>query len=104
MDSNEKEGVCYKQPTTLEERLAIARDFVEREQWKLPLLVDDMQNKVDFVYGGWPERMYVIETDGKIAYKGELGPFGFHPEEVEAWLEKRFPGTPASEAKAAPER
>ncbi len=92
MDSNEKEGVCYKQPTTLKERLAIARALVGREQWQLPLLVDDIDNHVDWLFGGWPERMYVIETDGRIAYKGKTGPFGFHPEEVEAWLEQRFPG------------
>ena len=102
MDSNEEQGVCYKQPTTIEERLAIARDFVAREHWQLPLWVDDIENKVDWVYAGWPERLYVIETDGKIAYKGETGPFGFHPEEVEAWLEQRFPEvrklTPAAAA------
>ena len=28
---------------------------------------------------------------GKIVYKGEPGPFGFHPEEVESWLAERFP-------------
>ena len=91
MDSNEREGVCYRQPTTLEQRLAIARDFVAREKWRIPLLVDDIDNQVDAVFGAWPERLYVIDTDGRIAYKGALGPFGFHPKEVEAWLEQRFP-------------
>ena len=91
MDSNVKEDVCYPQPRTLEERLAIARDFVARHAWKIPLLVDDMENRVDWVFAGWPERLYVIEADGRIAYKGETGPFGFHPEEVEAWLAQRFP-------------
>ena len=38
-----------------------------------------------------PERLYVIDEQGTIVYKGEPGPFGFHPEEVEAWLAKRFP-------------
>ena len=104
MDVNEEQGVCYKQPTTLEERLAIARDFVSREKWQLPLLVDDIDNKVDFVFGGWPERLYVIETDGKIAYKGQTGPFGFHPEEVEAWLEKKFPDVPATSPAPEPQR
>ena len=42
------------------------------------------------VYAGWPERFYIIDTDGSIAYKGEPGPFGYHPEEVEEWLKKRF--------------
>ena len=103
MDSNEKEDVCYPQPRTLEERLVIARDFVERHAWKIPLLVDDMENKVDWVFAGWPERLYVIGADGRIAYKGETGPFGFHPEEVEIWLSQHFPrAEPASESAAVP--
>jgi len=104
MDVNEKDGVCYPQPTTLEERRAIARDFVAREKWEIPLYVDGMENKVDFAFGAWPERLYVIETDGNIAYKGKLGPFGFEPNEVEAWLDRKFPGTPAGPAKPEPER
>ena len=91
MDSNVEQDVCYAQPTTLEERLVIARDFIERHQWRLPLFVDDMQNSVDQVWAGWPERLYVIGTDGRIAYKGATGPFGFEPDEVEAWLSARFP-------------
>jgi len=90
-ESNEDEGVCYPQPVVLEDRLAIARDFVSRTGWRIPLLVDGMENQVDWVYAGWPERLYIVGTDGRIAYKGATGPFGFHPEEVEAWLDERFP-------------
>ena len=95
MDSNVEQGICYPQPTTLEDRLVIARDFVARHEWQMPLLVDDMQNQIDSVYAGWPERLYVVDRDGRIAYKGKTGPFGFFPEEVEAWLEQRFPDVPA---------
>jgi hypothetical protein len=56
-----------------------------------PLLVDDMSNQADSIYAGWPERLYIIGADRRIAYKGKTGPFGYHPEEVEAWLEERFP-------------
>jgi hypothetical protein len=45
-----------------------------------------MDNAADELYAGWPERLYVIGADGRIAYKGKTGPFGYHPEEVEAWL------------------
>ena len=44
MDSNEEQGVCYPQPKTLEQRVAIARDFVERHDYELPLLVDPIEN------------------------------------------------------------
>jgi hypothetical protein len=104
MDSNVEQGVCYPQPRTLEERLAIARDFVAREKWEIPLLVDGIENQVDWVFAGWPERLYVVETDGTIAYKGKTGPFGFHPEEVEAWLERKFPDVPKAAVATTPER
>jgi hypothetical protein len=92
MDSNEKDGVCYRQPRTTAARVAIASDFKSRFHYELPLLVDPIENPADNSYAGWPERFYIISADGLIAYKGETGPFGFHPEEVEAWLKERFPG------------
>ena len=36
MDSNEKEDVCYPQPKTLEQRVAIANDFVKRFHYDMP--------------------------------------------------------------------
>jgi len=91
MDSNEKEGVCYPQPKSTAQRVTIANDFIKRFHFPIPLLVDDIANTVDAVYAGWPERFYVMDEKKVIVYKGETGPFGFHPEEVEAWLAKRFP-------------
>ncbi len=89
MDSNEKDGVCYAQPKSMEDRLAIARDFVGKHEYALPFLVDRMENAADEAYAGWPERLYVIDEGGKIVYKGGTGPFGYHPEEVEEWLDAR---------------
>jgi type I thyroxine 5'-deiodinase len=40
---------------------------------------------------GWPDRMYVIDRDGKIAYKSKPGPFGFKPAEVEDVLRRIAP-------------
>lgn len=89
MTSNEKEGVCYAQPATLDERVAIAADFVKRFNYPLPLLVDRMDNAADEIYAGWPERLYIIDESGLVAYKGEVGPFGYEPDEVDAWLAAR---------------
>lgn len=91
MDENEKENVCYPQPKTLEQRVAIANDFVKRFHYDVPLLVDDMSNAANEAYAGWPERFYVVDESGTIVFKGKPGPFGFHPEEVESWLNGRFP-------------
>lgn len=90
MESNEKEGVCYPQPRSLADRLTIANDFAKRHEYTVPLLVDHPDNTCDQLYAAWPERFYIVGEDGRIAYKSEPGPFGFHPEEVEAWLAQRF--------------
>ena len=88
MDSNVKEDVCYKQPRSLSDRVAIANDFVKRFHYTIPLAVDTMGDEAEKVYAGWPERFYIIDERGVIVYKGEPGPFGYHPEEVEAWLDR----------------
>ena len=90
MESNVEEDVCYPQPKTTERRVAIARGFVERFGYPIPMLVDRIENPANAVYAAWPERFYVIDEGGVIVYKGEPGPFGFKPDEVEAWLAKRF--------------
>ena len=96
MDENETEGVCYPQPRTSAARLGIANDFVKRSHYDIPLRVDPIENPADKLYAGWPERMYIIDERGAIAYKGKTGPFGFHPEEVERWLASRFPAPGAT--------
>jgi len=91
MKDNDDQGICYPQPHSLAQRVAIAGDFVRRFHYRIPLVVDSMDNRADALYGAWPERIYVIDERGRIVYKGRLGPFGFHPEELEAWLARRFP-------------
>lgn len=90
MPENEEQGVCYPQPKSLGERLAIAGDFVRRFHYEIPVLVDPMDNPADAAYAGWPERFYIVDEDGRIVYKGKPGPFGYRPEEVEGWLARRF--------------
>ena len=95
MKSNVKEDVCYAQPKTLEQRVAIATDFVQRQKYPLPFGIDDMNNAGDLAYSAWPERLYVIDEHGRIAYAGGMGPFKYDPAEVRAWLAQRF-GPPAA--------
>lgn len=93
MDSNEEQGICYMQPKTLDERVAIANDFVKHSTYEIPLYVDGIENRADDLYAAWPERLYVIDETGKVAYKGETGPFGYKPDEVESWLAAKFGAT-----------
>ena len=88
MPDNERDGVVFREPKNLFERKSIAETTCKKLNLSLPTVIDDMANTVDNQYAGWPERMFVIDTAGKIAYAGKQGPFGFKPAEVTAWLEK----------------
>jgi type I thyroxine 5'-deiodinase len=90
MPDNEREDVCYTQPRSTPQRLAIARDFVKRFDYPLPMLVDPIENRANEIYAGWPERLVIIDEHGRVAYKGKPGPFGYHPEELADWLSHRF--------------
>lgn len=83
MESNREEKVVFNQPRTFEERKELAKILVERLKYKMPLAVDSLDNAAEKAFAAWPERIYVIERGGRIAYKGGPGPFGFHPEEAE---------------------
>jgi hypothetical protein len=102
MKSNVKEDVCYAQPKTLEQRVAIANDFVQRQKYPLPFGIDDMNDEADHAYSAWPERLYIIDEHGRIAYAGGMGPFHYAPEEVRAWLAKRFGAVTQTSSTAAP--
>ena len=90
MKSNVKDDVCYAQPKSLEQRVAIANDFTKRFKYPLPFGIDDMGNGADLAYSAWPERLYIIDESGHIAYRGGMGPFNYKPEEARAWLAARF--------------
>ena len=50
---------------------------------ELPALVDDVDDAVNSAYSAWPDRLYLVDVDGRIAYQGGRGPFGFAPDELE---------------------
>ena len=83
MKSNEKVGVAVAQPTTFEERQSVAEQCAAKLKPSMPLLVDDISDTVGNAYSGMPARLYVIDPDGKVAYKGGRGPFGFKSGEME---------------------
>ncbi len=88
MRSNERDGVIFKQPKNLLERFTVANTCVRRLKFSLPCLIDNMQGTTDRAYSGWPDRFYVVDIAGKIAYKGRPGPRGFKPGDAEDALKK----------------
>jgi hypothetical protein len=61
---------------------------------EMPAVVDEMDDAVAQAYAALPERLYVIDRDGKVAYKGGLGPMFFQPREWEEAIEVCLAGQP----------
>ncbi len=95
-ESNRKAGVVFEQPRTMAERMRLANTFVSEMGVESLTLVDDLHDTANACYAAWPERIYVVDTSGKIAYKGGMGPFFFDPEELDAFLREFLPKSAAS--------
>jgi hypothetical protein len=56
----------------------------------MPMVVDGVDNAVASAYGGWPDRLYFVGRDGRIAFQGGEGPFGFKPDELGLAIEREL--------------
>ena len=86
MASNQRVDINVAQPKTAAERTLAAVHCCESLKMALPLLVDGIDDVVGREYSGFPDRLYLIDRDGRIAYKGGRGPFGYKPRELEQSL------------------
>ena len=80
---NLDEDVIFEQPTTSDERAEIATACMLRYNFSFPMLLDNMENEAEEKYISWPDRLYLISPDGKIAYQGGMGPLYFDVDEFE---------------------
>ena len=75
-------------PLTLDERKDVAEVCMTKLALEpIPALVDDMQDTANTAYEAWPDRLFLVGRDGRIAYKGGPGPWGFLPDELEEAIE-----------------
>ena len=82
--SNVEQQVLYEQPKTADERAALAGVCMLNLGFGMPMLLDNMDDEVDRRYAALPERLYVLDKDGVIVYRGVMGSRGF---DVESWRE-----------------
>jgi hypothetical protein len=78
---NETEGVVLRQHQSIEERVTVGQTCMLRLDLQLPGLVDEMDDGVTRAYNAVPERLYLIGSDGTVAYKGGMGPIDFKPKQ-----------------------
>ena len=79
---NFKDHISIPTPVSFEERGEVADYCVRHLKIPFPALLDDFRNATETAYTAWPDRLYVIDTDGRIAYKSGAGPYGFKPAEA----------------------
>jgi type I thyroxine 5'-deiodinase len=88
MKSNLKDNVLFANPKTDEERALVAGACVRKLGIKFPAVIDGIDNRTEVAYTGWPDRLYLIDRDGKVVFKSRPGPFGFKPDQLEAAVKK----------------
>ncbi len=80
MQSNVRDRVVFASPKNEEERASLAGTCVRRLGIKFPAVLDEFGNSTERAYTGWPDRIYLIDSQGRVAFKTKPGPFGFKSE------------------------
>jgi Iodothyronine deiodinase len=87
LESNREAGIALRDPATDDERTETAATCATRLHTRIPVLVDGLDDAVASAYGAWPDRLYLIGRDGRVAFQGGEGPFGFRPAELAAAID-----------------
>ena len=86
--NNVKDRVIVASPANAPEREALADVCMTKLGLAIPAIVDTFDDATEQAYTGWPERLYLIDRAGRIAYKSRPGPYGFTLAGLEAALQR----------------
>ncbi len=84
--------MLFRQHQSMEERVEVGSACMLKLGLEMPALVDEMDDTVATAYAAMPERLYLIGSDGRIAYKGGVGPMFFRPKEWEDAIASHLAG------------
>jgi hypothetical protein len=96
--SNLNDDVLHANPKNSNERAELAGVCMLNLGFTIPILLDNMLNEVDDKYAALPERLYVLNKDGEVYYRGIMGSPGFN---VDTWFEAVKVQAAVSSAQAA---
>ena len=80
---NERDGISMPPANDLTEKKAHAEVCARKLNLKFPSVVDGMDGRIEAAYDAWPSRVYVIGSDGRVAFNTRLGELDFHPDQLE---------------------
>ncbi len=84
--------MLFRQHQSMEERVETGQACMLKMALEMPAVVDEMDDAVAKAYGAMPERLYLIGVDGRVAYKGGVGPMFFRPDEWSEAIEQYLLG------------
>jgi hypothetical protein len=94
LPENRRSGVAVHEPATDEERRCVASTCVANLEISMLTVIDGVDNAVASAYGGWPDRLYLIDSDRHIVFQGGEGPFGFKPKELDRAIGRQLLSAP----------
>ena len=95
-EDNQRDKISVKSPTTFAERCDVEGSCATKLALRIPAIIDNLDNSTEQAYTAWPDRLYVIDRDGRVAYKSKPGPYGFKPAEAEKALVRLLTASGAS--------
>ena len=96
-ERNANLGIVIDQPTNIDQRAEAAEVCVLALNLEIPMLLDDMTNQIEKAYRAWPDRLFALDTGGRIAYHSAQGPQGFYPEDWETAIQRLIGAEEAAE-------
>ncbi len=93
-----------EEPLELEERREVAKTCLGAlDMSPMTMVIDGMDDAVSTRWQGFPDRLYLVDGAGKVAYAGGKGPRGFDPDLLEDAMRVLLE-LPALEREPAPRR
>lgn len=80
---------CFYYAKNIDDRKKMATWLIEKKNFRMPIVLDNMENTLLKSYNSWPIRLYVIENN-KVVYCGDQGPFGYDPVQLDSFLKQNF--------------
>ena len=70
-------GEYAPRPTTLEQRLSLAKRLKKEEKVPFPIIVDDIRNEVRKLYHALTNPVFIVDRQGILVYKSSWTCAGF---------------------------
>jgi hypothetical protein len=87
LNINRESDIAFADPENDAQRQEAAASCAINLKIRMPVVVDEVYDKIASAYGALPDRLYLIGTDGRVAFQGEPGPWGFDPAKLAAAIE-----------------